>query len=80
MCLMLNSTACPTSLPAYLGVVGLLQLLLVEVDLVLVLASQLGQGFGQLALVVLLPPAVDLHQTRGVLPLGLVQLLQTQTG
>lgn len=60
-----------------LGVVGLLQLLLVEADLVLVLGPQIGQGVGQLALELLLAPAVDLHQAGLVPTLGLAQLLQT---
>lgn len=63
----------------YLGVVGPLDLLLVEADLILVLGSQLGQGLGQLALKLLLPPAVDLHHARLVPALGLTQLLRTQT-
>lgn len=64
----------------YLRVVGLLHLLLVEAELFLVLGSHLDQRLGQLALVVHLPPAVELHHARLVAAFGLTHLLQTQTG
>lgn len=67
------------ALPSHLGLVGLLQLLLVDVDLVLVLRPQLGQRLGQLALKLLLPAAVDLHDARLVSTLRLTQLLQKKT-
>lgn len=63
-----------------LRVVGLPDLLLVDADLILVLGPQLVQGLGQLALKLLLVPAVNLHHARLVPTLGLTQLLQTQTG
>lgn len=63
-------TAC-----ADLGVVGLLNLLLVDADLILMLGPQLAQGLGQLALKVLLAPAVDLHHAGLVAALGLAQFL-----
>lgn len=59
----------------HLGLVGLLQLLLVEADLSLVLGSQLSQGLSQLALKLLLPSTVNLNHARLVPPLGLTQLL-----
>lgn len=59
--------------------VGLLDLLLVEINLLLMLGSQLSQGLGQLALKLLLSPAVDLHYTRLVPTPGLTQLLKTPT-
>lgn len=61
-----------------LGVVGLLDLLLVDADLFLMLSPQLAQGFGQLALKVQLPPAVDLHHAGLLAPLGLAQFLHTR--
>lgn len=61
----------------YLGVVGLLDFLLVEADLLLVLGSKVNQSLGELAVELLLPPAVNLHHA-GLKPtLGLTQLLQT---
>lgn len=64
----------------HLGVVGLLDLLLVEVDLLLVLGPQLVQRLGQLALKLLLLPVVNLHHASLVPTFGLTQLLQTETG
>lgn len=60
----------------YLGVVGPLQLLLVDANLVLVLRPQLRQSFSQFAFKLLLPPAVDLHYLGTVPTSGLTQLLQ----
>lgn len=68
---MLGCTTCR----ANLGVVGLLNLLLVDADLFLVLGPQVAQGLGQFALKVLLAPAVDLHHAGLVATLGLAQLL-----
>lgn len=64
----------------YLRVVGLLHLLLVEVELLLVLSSHLHQGLGQLALIIPLPAAVHLHNAGLLAALELTLLLQTQTG
>lgn len=76
--------SCVVTVPSYcythLRVEGLLHLLLVEVELFLVLGSHLDQRLGQLALIVQLPPAVQLHHARLVAALGLTHLLQTQTG
>lgn len=59
----------------HLRVVRLLNLLLVEEDLILMLCSQICQGTGQLALKLLLAPAVNLHHARLNAALGLTQLL-----
>jgi len=65
---------------AHLRPVGLLQFVLVKPDLGFVLAPQLLQGFGELALELPLPPVVDLHQPGLVAALGLPQLLGTGQG
>lgn len=61
-----------------LRIVGLLNLLLVDADLLLMLRPQVAQGFGQLALKVLLAPAVDLHHAGLTAPLGLAQFLHAR--
>lgn len=61
---------------SYPGVVGLLQFLLVNADLLFVLSSQLDQSCRQLVLKLLLSAAVDLHHPRLGAPLGLACLLQ----
>ena len=63
----------------YLGVVGLLQLVLVHLDLELVLGPHLRQGVRQLALKVLLEPVVHLHHAGLVPPLRLPQLLEDRS-
>lgn len=62
----------------YLGVVGLLDFLLVEADLLLVLGSKVNQSLGELAVELLLPPAVNLHHAGLKATLGVTQLLQTE--
>lgn len=64
----------------YLGRVGLLQLLLVELDLGLVLATEVVQRIGKLALELPLAPVVNLHQARLVTAFGLAELLQGAAG
>lgn len=72
-----DRTVFPGQRSNYLGVVGLLDFLLVEADLLLVLGSKVNQSLGELAVELLLPPAVNLHHA-GLKPtLGLTQLLQT---
>lgn len=48
-------------------------------NLILMLGSQLSQGLGQLALKLLLSPAVNLHDARLEPMPGLTQLLKTPT-
>ena len=59
----------------YLRVVGLLQLILVHLDLELVLRPHLHQRLRQLALKVLLEAVVHLHHAGLVASLGLPQFL-----
>lgn len=61
---------------AHLGVVGLLQLFLVQPHLRVVLLSHLVQGLSQLVLILNLTPGVHLHQARLMLPSCLIDLLQ----
>lgn len=60
----------------YLGHVGLLQLLLVEIDLGFVLAAEVLQRIGQPVLEFTLLPAVDLHQACLVAAFRLTELLR----
>lgn len=65
----------PHPLPAHLGLVGLLQLQLVETHLLVVLAAQLLKCLRHLEVVLLLPAAVHLHQAPLVPPACLPHLL-----
>lgn len=58
-------------LMAYLGIVGLLYLILVHFDLQFVLVTHLHQRLRQLAFKVLLVPVIQLHHTRLMAPLCL---------
>lgn len=59
----------------HFGVVGLLQLLLVQPHLGVVLLSHLVQGLSQLVLILDLTPGVHFYQARLMLPPGLINLL-----
>ena len=59
----------------YLGVVGLLKLLLVHFDLHVMLVAHLHQRLRQLAFKVLLVARIQLDHTRLVAPLNLSQFL-----
>lgn len=59
----------------YLGVVGLLKLILVHLDLQLMLVAHLHQSLCQLALKVLLVAVVQFHHAGLVAPFDLPQLL-----
>lgn len=58
-------------LMVYLGIVGLLYLILVHFDLQFVLVTHLHQRLRQLAFKVLLVPVIQLHHTRLMAPLCL---------
>lgn len=63
------------SLTVYLGIVGLLNLILVHFDLQLMLVAHLYQRLCQLALKLLLVAIVQLNHARLVAPLHLPQFL-----
>lgn len=59
----------------YLGVVGLLNVLLVDAKLLFVLSTKFSQSFRQFTLKILLPATVDFHHTRLIPALRLTKLL-----
>lgn len=61
---------------AHLGMVGLLQLFLVQPHLSIMLLPHLMQSLRQLVLILNLPPGIHLHQTCLMLPSRLIDLLQ----
>lgn len=64
---------------SYFGLVGAVQAVFVESDLLLVLGSHLNQSFCQFIFILLLPPGVDLHEPGLVALPGLLHLLHTIT-
>lgn len=60
----------------YLGVVGLLKLILVHLDLQLMLVTHLHQSLSQLALKVFLVAAVQFYHSRLMAPFDLPELLR----
>lgn len=60
----------------YFRIVGLLDLLFIDAELLLMLTPELDQGVGQLALEFLLPAAVDLDHAGLVSAFRLAQFLR----
>lgn len=76
---MVHNVIITTARLCYLGIVGLLNLLLVDAELILMLATEVSQSLSQLTVELLLSTAVNFHHTRLMPTLRLAQLLQHQT-